>query len=55
MYKCKTFREYYNFEDVLSSSVEDYLNDNNVKRENIINIKTFSENDYIYCMIIWEK
>ena len=55
MYRCETFREFYYSEDVLSSSVEDCLNNNNIKRENIINIKTFTENNYIYCMIIWEE
>ena len=55
MYRCETFREYYNNENTLSSLVERCLNENYINRENIINIKTFSENGYIYCMIIWEE
>ena len=55
MYRCETFREFYNCEDILTVSVENYLNKKNVKRENIVDIKTFRENDYIYCMIFWEE
>lgn len=55
MYKCEILREYWNYEDTLSSAIAECLNKNKVKRENIINIKTFSENDDIYCMIIWEE
>lgn len=55
MYKCEILREYWNYEDTLSSAIEEYLNKNKVKRENIVSIKTFSENDDIYCMIIWEE
>lgn len=55
MYRCKTFCKPMNFEDALASSVEMCLNGNNIKRENIVNIKTFSESGYIYCMIIWEE
>lgn len=55
MYRCETFREYYCYEDTLSSSVEECLNKNNIKQESIINIKTFCTGEYIYCMIIWEE
>lgn len=55
MYKCEILREYWNYEDMLSSAIAECLNKNNVKRENIVDIKTFSENDDIYCMIIWEE
>ena len=55
MYRCKIFREPSHFEDTLAASVEECLNENNIKRENIVNIKTFSENGFIYCMIIWEE
>ena len=54
-YKSEILREYWNYEDTLSSAIEECLNKNKVKRENIVSIKTFSENDYIYCMIIWEE
>ena len=55
MYRCKVFSKPMNFEDKLAESVEKCLNENNIKRENIVDIKTFSENDDIYCMIIWEE
>jgi hypothetical protein len=55
MYRCEILREYWNYEDNLSSAVEACLNNNSIQRENIINIKTFTESDYIYCMIIWEE
>lgn len=54
MMKVKSFREYYNFEEELAKQIEDFLNTNSITRENIVNLKYFSENDYIYCMLIWE-
>lgn len=55
MYRCEILREYWNYEDMLSSAIAECLNKNNIKRENIVDIKTFSENNDIYCMIIWEE
>lgn len=55
MYRCETFREPWNREDILTTSVENYLNQKNIKRENIVGIETFGENGYIYCMLIWEE
>ena len=54
MIKVKSFREYYNFEEELAKQIEDFLNTNFILCENIVSIKYFSENNYIYCMLIWE-
>lgn len=54
MLKVKSFREYYNFEDDLAEKIENFLHTKSIKRENIVSIKYFSENNYIYCMLIWE-
>lgn len=54
MIKVKSFREYYNYEDDLAEKIENFLHDNFITREKIISIKYFSENSYIYCMLIWE-
>ena len=54
MIKVKSFREYYNFEGELAKQIENFLNTNSIFRENIVSLKYFSENGYIYCMLIWE-
>ena len=54
MIKVKSFREHYNFEEELAKQIEDFLNANSITRENIVSLKYFSENNYIYCMLIWE-
>ena len=54
MIKVKSFREYYNFEGELAKQIENFLKINSILRENIISLKYFSENGYIYCMLIWE-
>ena len=54
MIKVKSFRELYNFEEELAKQIEDFLNTNFIIRENIVSLKYFSENNYIYCMLIWE-
>lgn len=54
MIKVKSFRELYNFEEEFAKQIEDFLNANSITRENIVNLKYFSENHYIYCMLIWE-
>lgn len=54
MIKVKSFREYYSFEEELAKQLEDFLNTNSITRENIVSLKYFSENDYIYCMLTWE-
>lgn len=55
MYRCETFYKMWHQEEKLSEEVENCLNFNQISREKIIDIKTFSENDRIYCMIIWEE
>lgn len=54
MIKVKSFRELYNSEEELAKQIEDFLNTNFIIRENIVSLKYFSENNYIYCMLIWE-
>jgi hypothetical protein len=54
MIKVKSFRELYNFEEEFAKQIEDFLNTNSITRENIVSLKYFSENNYIFCMIIWE-
>lgn len=54
MFKVKTFREYYNFEEHLDERVETYLNSNHILKENIISIKYYTETEWLYCTIIWE-
>lgn len=54
MIKVKSFREHYNFEEEFAKQIEDFLNTNSIARESIVSLKYFSENDYIYCMLIWE-
>ena len=55
MIKVKSFRELYNSEEELAKQIEDFLNTNFIIRENIVSLKYFSENNYIYCMLIWEE
>ena len=55
MVKVKSFREYYNFEEHLDELVANYLNSNHIHRANIVDIKYYTENDWLYCtIIIWE-
>jgi hypothetical protein len=54
MIKVKSFREYYNFEEELAKQIEDFLNTNSITRENIVSLKYFSADSYIYCMLTWE-
>ena len=54
MYKVQSFCYYQNREDDLAHQIEDYLNSNHVPRQNIVDIKYFTEKGYLYCMLIWE-
>lgn len=54
MYKVQSFCYYQNREDDLAYQIEDYLNSNHVPRQNIVDIKYFTEKGYLYCMLIWE-
>jgi hypothetical protein len=55
MIKVKSFREYYPFEEKFAKQIEDFLNTNSIARESIVSLKYFSDNHYIYCMLIWEE
>ena len=54
MIKVKSFREYYIYEDELAEKIENFLHDKSIARENIVSLKYFSENNYIYCVLVWE-
>ena len=54
MFKVKTFHKYYNFSEFLDEQVATYLNDNHIRREDIVDIKYYTENEWLYCTIIWE-
>lgn len=54
MYRCEAFREPWNCEDILTASVENFLNNNRINREDIVDIKYSTNKERIYCMIIWE-
>ena len=54
MFNVKTFHKYYNFEELLDEQVADYLNSNHIRREDIVDIKYYTEKEILYCTIIWE-
>lgn len=54
MFKTKSFRVHWAMEDSLAREVEYFLNNNRINREDIIDIKYSTNNDWIYCMLIWE-
>lgn len=54
MFNVKTFRKYYNYEELLDEQVATYLNSNHIRREDIVDIKYYTENEWLYCTIIWE-
>lgn len=54
MIKVKSFRVNLAREDYLSQDLEAFFLNNFIKRENIIDIKYSTNNDWIYCMLIWE-
>ena len=54
MFRVKTFRSYYLQEDTLAREVENYLINTVVDRSNIIDIKYTANDNWLYCMIIWE-
>ena len=54
MIKVKSFREHYNYEDDFAKKIENFLRTKSIARENIVSLKYFSEDNYIYCMLIWE-
>lgn len=54
MIKVKTFRYHWAMEDSLSQDVQNFLNDNHINREDIVDIKYDVYGDWLYCMLIWE-
>lgn len=55
MYKVETFRKHWAQENSLGREVEYFLNNNQINREDIIDIKYTVNNDWLYCMIVWEE
>lgn len=54
MFKTKSFRVHWAMEDSLAHDVAYFLNDNRINREDIVDIKYAVNDDWIYCMLIWE-
>ena len=54
MFKVKTFCRHHNLEEYLDEQVATYLNSNHIRREDIVSIKYYTENELLYCTIIWE-
>ena len=54
MFKTKSFRVHWSMEESLARDVAYFLNNNRINKEDIIDIKYSTNNDWIYCMIIWE-
>ena len=53
MFKVKTFRNHYLQEDNLAREVENFLN-HVVAGSNIVDIKYTANDNWLYCMIVWE-
>ena len=41
-------------EDSLARDVANFLNNNRINREDIVDIKYSTNKEWIYCMLIWE-
>lgn len=54
MYRCKTIKKYCTEKDSFDKEIAYLLMSNHVRRQEIIDIKTFAMNDWLYCTIIWE-
>lgn len=54
MFKTKSFRAHRFMEESLARDVAYFLNNNHINRENIVDIKYTVNNDWLYCMLIWE-
>ena len=55
MSKTKIFRTIYNNEDSLAKEIQDFLNNNGISREKIIDARFTGENGYLYYLLIWEE
>ena len=52
MFKTKSFRAHWAMEDSLARDVANFLNNNHINREDIVDIKYAIDND---CTLIWEE
>ena len=59
MFKTKSFKVCLPMEDEdevsLTCDIVNFLNNNPINREDIVDIKYAGDNDWIYCMLIWEE
>ena len=54
MFNTKSFRVHWSMEDSLARDIAYFLNNNHINKENIVDIKYTVNNDWLYCMLIWE-
>ena len=55
MFKTKSFKVCLPMEVSLAYDIVNFLNNNPINREDIIDIKYAIDNDWIYCTLIWEE
>ena len=59
MFKTKSFKVCLPMEDEdevsLTCDIVNFLNNNPINREDIVDIKYVVDNDWIYCTLIWEE
>ena len=55
MLKVKSFRAFYNYEENLAEEIELFFKEHQISRQNIVDIKFTTSDDYLYYMIVWEE
>ena len=55
MLKVKSFRAFYNYEENLAKEIELFFKEQQISRQNIVDIKFTTSDDYLYYMIVWEE
>ena len=59
MFKTKSFKVCLPMEEEaevsLTCDIVNFLNNNPINREDIVDIKYAGDNDWIYCTLIWEE
>lgn len=55
MIKVKSFRAFYNYEENLAKEIELFFKEQQISRQNIVDIKFTTSDDYLYYMIVWEE
>ena len=55
MFKTKSFRVHWSMEDSLARDLSNFLNNNCIGREDIIDIKYAVNSDWLYCMLVWNS